>query len=240
MSKLEIKNISIVTGDKEVVRDTSFTISTSKIHVLMGPNGSGKSSLVNALLGHPRYTITKGTVRFGKKNISTLKPHEKARLGLFLSMQQIPHIDGITLIYFLHRAYQDLSGKRIPIMEFYNKTLESISAFGIPETLLKRPLNADLSGGEKKQSEIIQLLMLEPKFAFLDEIDSGVDVDSLKKVYKGITWLQKQGTGFMLITHSPDILKKIKPDVVHIMKDGSIEKSGSTELVQQIVKQGFV
>ena len=238
MNSLEIKNFTVETGGKLVASDVSFSMKSGEIHVLMGPNGSGKSSLLNGLFGHPRYKSS-GSIILGGKDIAGLPTEKKARLGLFLSMQNVPEIEGVSMLNFLHRAHVSISGKNISILEF-NKTIgERADSFGIPKEFISRKVNAGFSGGERKQSEILQLLALCPKFAFLDEIDSGVDVDSLDKVFSAVEAGKKDGIGFLLVTHYPNILKKIIPDCVHIMKGGKIVKSGGKDLALEIAEKGF-
>ena len=239
MHKLEIKNLNIETGDKKVADGISIAINSGEIHILMGPNGSGKRSLLNGIFGHPKYKITGGKIILDGKDITELSTDKKAKAGLFLSMQNVPEIAGVSILQFLHRAYRSISGKEISIIDF-NKTLgEKISSLGIGKEILRRNVNTGFSGGEKKIGELVQLAALSPKFAFLDEIDSGVDVDSMSKLFKGIEELKKEGTGFLLITHYTNILKKITPDFVHVMKNGKIVKSGGHELVSEIEEKGF-
>ena len=180
------------------------------------------------------------------EDITTLPTEKKAKRGLFLSMQYLPEVPGVTLGAFLHRAHKELTGEVVPVLEFHKRLKAKALEIGIDPTFLKRDLNAGLSGGEKKQSEILQLAVLAPKFAVLDEIDSGVDVDSLGKVFRAIELLRKQGlpagqagTGFLLITHYPNILERITPDAVHIMNQGKIVASGDAELAREVSASGF-
>lgn len=240
MSILNIQDLHVETADKaQVVKGVSMKIRPGEVHVIMGRNGSGKSSLVNAVMGHPKYTLTKGKVILGKHNVMEMSPEERARHGLFLSMQYVPQIEGITLAYFMHKVHSGLTGENPPIMDFYAEAVEKAKELGISEKLLKRPLHAGLSGGEKKQSEILQLHMIKPKFAFLDEVDSGVDVTAMKKVFTAMNKLKEEGTALILITHYPDILKRLKPDVVHIMSGGTIIETGGADLVKKIARRGF-
>lgn len=239
MNKLEIKNLSIETDGKKVTDGVSISIKSGEIHILMGPNGSGKSSLLSGIFGHPKYKITGGKIELDEKDVTELSTDKKAKEGLFLSMQNVPEITGVSILQFLHRAYRSISGKEVSIIDF-NKTLsEKIIKLGIDKEILRRNVNTGFSGGEKKIGELVQLAALSPKFAFLDEIDSGVDIDSLSKVFQGIEELKKEGTGFLLITHYTNILKKITPDFVHVMKGGKIVKSGGQELVHEIEEKGF-
>jgi Fe-S cluster assembly ATP-binding protein len=239
MSTLEIKNVSVRSGDKDIIKDVSFSVRPGEVHVIMGPNGSGKSSLANAVFGHPKYKISNGNIFFGGEDITFLRTDKKAKLGLFLSMQHLPEIDGVSLEKFLYRAYRELSEKEISPIEFHTFLGNKAKEYGFPEEFLSRHVNSGLSGGEKKQNEAFQLAFFEPKFAFLDEIDSGVDVDALEKVFATIHALRKKGTGFVLITHYGKILEKISPDTVHIMKDGKIIRSGGPELASEISEKGF-
>ncbi len=240
MQTLEIQNLNIRTDDREIVFGANLLLKEGEVHVLMGPNGCGKSTLLNAMMGHPKYTITDGTILLNEKNITDLETEQKARLGLFLSMQYLPEIAGVTMANFLYQAYKATAGDSdISTTSFYKTLEEKAKAFDINSDFLKKHVNVGLSGGEKKLSEVLQLAALEPKFAFLDEIDSGVDVDSLKKVFNAILSLQKKGTGFLLITHYSALLDHITPDFVHIMKDGRIIESGGHELVSHIVKNGY-
>jgi Fe-S cluster assembly ATP-binding protein len=237
--KLEFKNLKVETDGKVIINDLSFSVGSGEIHILMGPNGSGKSTLLNAIMGHPNNKIIGGNIKLNSKDITNMKTEEKAHSGLFLSMQYLPKIDGVTLLSFLHKSYKQITGSDIPILKFFKKMENNADNIGISKDFLSKYVNADLSGGEKKQSEILQLLALEPEFALLDEIDSGVDADSLKKVFAGIKKLADNGTGFLLVTHYSSILRYITPDVVHIIKDGEIVKSGKSELVKEIEKNGY-
>lgn len=239
MSNLDIKNLTVRTGGKTVVSDMTLHIGSGELHVLMGPNGSGKSSLLNALMGHPKYQITEGQIFLDNEDITTLATEKKAKAGLFLSLQHLPEIAGVTLTNFLHRAYKELKdGKETPL-EFYRLMEARANEFGIDPTFLKKHVNKGLSGGEKKQSEVLQLLALEPKFAFLDEIDSGVDVDAMKRIFTVIEYLRGKGVGFLLVTHYSNILKSLTPDHVHVMKDGKLVVSGGKELAEKIAHDGF-
>lgn len=240
MSVLCINKVSVTTSDNaDVVRNASFSVQSGELHIIMGKNGSGKSSLLRAVMGHPKYHISKGSIMLGPKNITKFSPEKKAAAGLFLSMQYLPSIDGITLAYFLHQVHKKAVKEPLPVMAFYTKAVEAARELGIGEELLKRPLNAGLSGGERKQSEMLQLYLTRPRFAFLDEIDSGLDVSAQEKVFGGIEKLRKEGTAFVLVTHYPEILKRVTPDRVHIMKDGTIERTGGAQLVRDIARHGF-
>ena len=235
---LEIKNIKINTGDKEIIRDVSLSLEKGSVHILMGPNGSGKSTLLNGIFGHPNNSITGGFILLDGEDITNLKTEQKARKGMFLSMQQLPKIEGVTLLQCLYIAAKKSIGN-ISIFDFHKMIKEKAEKIGINTKFLLKDINSGLSGGEKKQTEILHLMAISPKFAFLDEVDSGVDVESAKKVFGGIKILRKQGTGFVLVTHNVNVLDFIMPDKVSIMKEGRIVMSGGSELVDRINIEGF-
>jgi Fe-S cluster assembly ATP-binding protein len=237
--KLEIKNLIVQAEEKDVVRDVSFFVQSGEVHIIMGANGSGKTSLVNAIMGHPRYRITDGNILLDDEDITSLSTDKKAKKGLFLSLQHLPEIDGVSFVNFLYRSYKELTGKVTTLLEFNAFVKTEAEKYGLSPSFLKRSVNAGLSGGEKKQSEAFQLAFFKPKFAFLDEIDSGVDIDAVEKIFQVINALREKGTGFILITHYGKILEKITPDFVHIMKDGKIIRSGGPELAAEISKKGF-
>lgn len=240
MSELKVKNVIVQTGSKTIVDGASFLLKSGEIHVLMGPNGSGKSSLLNAMMGHPKYQITGGEILLDGDDITTLPTEKKARAGIFLSLQHLPEIAGVTLTNFLFRAHKSMNpNDNVTPLDFYKSLEKKASEFGIDPAFLRKHLNTGLSGGEKKQSEVLQLLALPPKFALLDEIDSGVDIDALKRVFSVIRSLKKEGVGFLLVTHYSKLLEHITPDQVHIMKDGKIVASGGGELVEKVASSGF-
>jgi Fe-S cluster assembly ATP-binding protein len=236
---LEIKNISVQADGKDVVKNVSFSVRPGEVHVLMGTNGSGKSSLVNGIMGHPKYKIAGGEIFLDDEDVTFLSTDKKAKKGLFLSLQHLPEIDGVSFTNFLYRAHKEMKGGDETLFEFHKYLSEKAAAYGLSNGFLKRSVNAGLSGGEKKQSEAFQLAFFEPKFAFLDEIDSGVDVDALDKIFHVIRELRERGTGFLLITHYGKILEKITPDYVHIMKEGRLVRSGGPELANEIAEKGF-
>jgi len=240
MNKLEIKNLKVESADGQlIVDDLSLVIQSGEIHVLMGPNGAGKSTLVNAILGHPKFKIVSGSILFNNKDITSLPTDKKAELGLLLSMQQLPEIDGVTVSNFLHKAYKNFIKEDISVIDFYKYLEDKSKSLNIDSKFLSRYLNVGFSGGEKKQGEALQLATLKPSFAFLDEIDSGVDVDSLNKVILAIKETKKDGTGFLIVTHYDRLLNKIKPDFIHVVDKGKIIKSGGHELSKEIHQKGF-
>lgn len=235
---LEIQNLHVNAAGKEIVKGLSLTINPGETHVIMGPNGAGKSTLANALLGHPKYEIN-GKILVNNKDVSKESPDQRAKDGLFLSMQYAPEIPGITVAHFLRVASGSLTGKTKNPFSFHQELLEMMKKLSMDQSFATRYLNAGFSGGEKKRTEILQLLLLNPKFAILDETDSGLDVDALKIVGNGINLYRKEDNGLLLITHYNRILEYVIPDFVHIMVDGRIVKSGGKELAKEIELGGY-
>jgi Fe-S cluster assembly ATP-binding protein len=237
---LKLTNLHISTKDgKTLSQGVSFSIEQGKVTVLMGPNGSGKSSLLYGLMGHPNYKIVDGSIAIDKDVITNIPTEEKAKRGIFLSLQHTPEVPGVTMVNFLHRAYQSLKGEQVAILDFYQKLKALAQSLTIDESFLKRELNAGFSGGEKKISEMLQMVLLSPKYALLDEIDSGVDVDALKKILAGVERVRAQGTGVLLITHYPTLLEHLRPDHVIVMAGGRVVEEGDQSLAAEILKNGF-
>ena len=238
---LEIKNlfVKLATDDKQILKDFNLNINKGEIHALMGPNGTGKSTLSKVIFNNNKYEITNGDIIFEGKSIKNLKTDEIARLGLFLSNQLPPEIDGVTTSDFLRTALNEK--KEVPLMEYINNITKASDDLHFEKDMIHRNLNKGFSGGEKKKNEILQLKILEPKFIILDEIDSGLDVDSLKIVSDNINNYLKDhtDTSVLIITHYPRILEYIKPDFVHVMTDGKITSTGSYNLALEIEKNGY-
>lgn len=239
MSKLEIKNLFVNVGDKEVLSGIDLVIKRGEIHAIMGPNGSGKSTLANVIMGHPKYKITKGEILIDGKDITNLPPNKRAEAGLFLSMQHSPEIHGVTVNNFLRNSAESLTKEKYNPIKFYNNLIEKMKQTGVNPDFVKRYLNVGFSGGEKKQMEIIHLLTIQPSYAILDEIDSGLDVDALKMVSTAIKSYHNKNNAVLLITHYNRILHEVPPDFVHIMKKGKIVESGGHELALQVESSGY-
>lgn len=241
MSVLEIKDLHVSIEDKEILKGVNLTLKTGEIAAIMGPNGTGKSTLSAAIMGNPNYEVTQGEILLDGENILDLEVDERARLGLFLAMQYPSEIPGITNAEFIRAAMN--AGKeddeKISVMDFITKLDEKMAFLGMKEEMAERYLNEGFSGGEKKRNEILQLLMLEPKFALLDEIDSGLDIDALKVVSKGVNAMRGKDFGAMIITHYQRLLNYIIPDVVHIMMDGRVVLTGGAELAARLEKEGY-
>ncbi|OGZ46618.1 MAG: Fe-S cluster assembly ATPase SufC [Candidatus Ryanbacteria bacterium RIFCSPHIGHO2_02_FULL_45_13b] len=235
---LEIKDIHIQADGKEIVHGVSLHIPEGRVVALMGPNGSGKSSLVNAVMGHPHYLITHGQVLLEGKDITRMPPHEKARNGIFLSMQNPPALSGITVSSFLRNACSALTDTVLPVLPFQNMIEVEMKKLGIDTEMAGRHVNEGFSGGEKKRLEALQLVLFKPRFALLDETDAGLDIDALRIVAESIK-RASAGMGILLITHYTRILKYLTPDEVHILRDGIITRSGDRELAEEIEKEGY-
>jgi len=240
VSDLEIRGLHVSVEGKEILKGVSLDINKNEIHALMGPNGSGKSTLAHALMGNPAYEITKGTIRLFGKDVTTLATHKRARAGLFLSFQYPEAIPGVSVSNFLRTALGSIRGKDVPVPEFLKFLKEKMDLLKIDHSFMRRYLNDGFSGGEKKRAEILQMAVLEPKIAVLDETDSGTDVDALKIISEGIKTIAKnQETGILLITHYNRILHYLTPDHVHILKDGKIVQSGGKGLALDVEKSGY-
>jgi Fe-S cluster assembly ATP-binding protein len=238
---LQINNISVSVNDKPVLYDISLNISAQAIHAIMGPNGSGKSSLAYALMGHPHYQVTAGAVFLNGVDITTMPVHERAKNGLFLSFQHPCEIPGVSVVSFLKEAYIGITGKHIAVADFQKLLLERCEQLSIAPSFIARGLNEGFSGGEKKRLELLQLLVLQPKVAILDEIDSGLDIDSLKIVAAGIELARKENPAMsiVLITHYQRILNYIIPDYVHVLCDGRIVSSGGANVARDLEEKGY-
>lgn len=228
-STLEIKDLHVSIEDKEILKGVNLTINTDEIHAIMGPNGTGKSTLSSAIMGHPSYEVTKGEVLLDGVNILELEVDERAKAGLFLAMQYPSEITGVTNADFMRSAINAKreEGQEINLMQFIKKLDKNMDFLDIDKDMAQRYLNEGFSGGEKKRNEILQLMMLEPKFAILDEIDSGLDIDALKVVSKGINQMRGENFGALMITHYQRLLNYITPDKVHVMYAGKVVKSGA-------------
>ena len=219
---LEIKNLKVEIEGKEILKGINLKLEDGKIHALMGPNGSGKSTLALALMNHPKYKITSGKIILNGKDITNLSPDEKAKKGLFLSFQNPQEIDGVTVYNFLRQALNSVSKEKVSIFEFRKLIEKKAEELGLEKEFLLRYVNAGFSGGEKKKSEILQMFVLDPSIAILDETDSGLDIDSLKTISEGIKKFTKKGKISLIITHYKRMLEYLKPDKIFIMSDGKI------------------
>lgn len=238
---LEISDLHVSTAKKEILKGVSLKIKPGEIHALMGPNGSGKSSLSMALMGHPQYQITAGKVNLDGEDITALSVDKRAKAGLFLAMQYPVAVPGVSINNFMRSAYKNLKDSSVKALTIQEKVKKELKNIKLDEKFIARSVNEGFSGGEKKKLETLQLTILEPKYAILDETDSGLDVDALKIVSKGIMKAREVNPklGILLITHYQRILRYIQPDFVHILVDGKIVKSGNKDLAEQIEEKGY-
>ena len=236
---LEIKDLCVNADEKEILKGINLNINKGEIHVIMGPNGSGKTTTANAILNNPMYTKTNGSIVFDGENITNLKTDEIARKGVFMSFQLPEEIPGVSVTNFLKYAKNKITGKPIKIFEFKDELAKYMEELNMNPKNMERSLNVGFSGGEKKKNEILQMLVLNPKLAILDETDSGLDVDAIKTVSKGIEMFKNDENAVLIITHNMKILESLKVDYVHILIDGKIVAEGGEELVQDVEENGF-
>ncbi|MFP4656624.1 MAG: Fe-S cluster assembly ATPase SufC [Candidatus Woesearchaeota archaeon] len=236
---LEVKDLKVEVEEKEIIKGLNLSLETGKINALMGPNGSGKSTLANTLMGHPKYVITSGQILLDGEDITGITPDEKAKRGLFLSFQYPLEVSGVTVTNFLMSAVENVRGEKPSMLEFKKLLDEKMDLLGIDRKFLTRYLNEGFSGGEKKRSEILQMAMLDPKVAVLDETDSGLDIDALRIVSNGIRRFMDERKSLLLITHYKRILEYIEPDKVFIMMDGKIVREGGKELAHNLEEKGY-
>ena len=241
MSSLVIQDLHVAIGEKEIVKGLSLTIQSGEVHAIMGPNGTGKSTLAKVIAGHPDYTITSGDVLLDGKSILEFEADERARAGLFLAFQYPSEIPGVSIANFLRAAVQArmAEGEEIDATAYYKRLYAKMDMLKIDRKFTSRPVNEGFSGGEKKRCEILQMAMLEPKFALMDETDSGLDIDALRIVSEGINTMRGPGLGVLLITHYQRLLNHIVPDFVHVMYDGRIVKSGDKTLALELENKGY-
>lgn len=237
---LKIENLETMIDDKKILKGLNIEIGKGEIHVIMGPNGAGKSTLANTLMGHPKYTIVKGDIIFEGEIINDLRVDERAKKGIFLSFQYPEEIPGVTVENFLRTAKGAVSGKQMSIMAFKKLLKEKIKMLDMKEEYLSRYLNEGFSGGEKKKNEILQMAVLEPKLAILDETDSGLDVDAIRIVAEGVKKIiENTDTSVLVITHHNKMLDYLRPDFVHVLIDGRIVKTGDMNLAKEIESSGY-
>ena len=236
---LKIENLHVSVGDKELLHGINLTVEKGKVHVIMGVNGAGKSTLMHAIMGNPAYKITKGRILFEGQDITELSVDKRAKLGIFLSFQSPVAVAGITMENFIRTAKTTVSGQQQKVFAFKKLLKERMNNLSMDASYAERYLNDGFSGGERKKSEILQLRLLEPKLAMLDETDSGLDVDAVRIVSKNISEYHNENNSILLITHLNQILQLIKPDVVHILIDGQIVREGGAELADEVEQNGF-
>ncbi|WP_019413392.1 Fe-S cluster assembly ATPase SufC [Paenisporosarcina sp. TG20] len=241
MSNLVIQDLHVAIDGKEILTGVNLTINTNEIHAIMGPNGTGKSTLASAIMGHPKYEVTSGSITIDGEDVLEMAVDERAQAGLFLAMQYPSEITGVTNADFIRSAINSRreEGDEISIMKFIRELDKQMGYLEMDEEMAQRYLNEGFSGGEKKRNEILQLMMLKPKFAILDEIDSGLDIDALKVVSKGINQMRGEGFGCLIITHYQRLLDYITPDHVHVIMQGRIVKSAGPELAQKLEAEGY-
>ncbi|MEX0991811.1 MAG: Fe-S cluster assembly ATPase SufC [Actinomycetota bacterium] len=238
-AKLQIIGLKAEVEGKEILKGIDLEVSQDQVHAIMGPNGSGKSTLANVVMGRPGYTVTGGKIVFKGEDITKLTADRRAQRGLFLAMQYPVEVPGVSVVNFLRTAYQAVKGEQINALAFRKHMKEKMQLLGVEDSMVARYVNQGFSGGEKKKVEILQLAVLEPEIAILDETDSGLDIDSLKAVAGGVAGLIGPDLGVLLITHYQRILNYITPDVIHVMMDGRIVKTGGKELAAELENKGY-
>jgi Fe-S cluster assembly ATP-binding protein len=236
---LQVKGLRAAVGDREILRGIDLTVRQGQIHALMGPNGSGKSTLSNVIMGRPGYRILEGSVVFNGEDMTTLTPDQRAKRGLFLAMQYPTEVPGVSVVNFLRTAYQAVKGEQISALAFRKHMKTQMDRLGIEDAMVQRYVNQGFSGGEKKRNEVLQLAVLEPAIALLDETDSGLDIDSLKLVAESVNDLAGPDLGVLIITHYQRMLNYITPAFVHVMMQGKIVRSGGPELAHQLEDKGY-
>ena len=236
---LQIKDLHAGVEGKEILKGLDLTVRKGEVHVILGPNGSGKSTLMNVIMGHPKYEMTGGSLVLEGEDIGELRAFERARRGLFLAFQTPEEIPGITVENMIRTARQMMTGEKVKLMPFRKELNAMMAELKIDPSYAQRYLNVGFSGGEKKRSEVLQLLMLQPKLALLDETDSGLDVDAVQIVSAGVSKFHTAENSCLIITHNARILDKLKVDRVHVVAQGKIVREGGAELIQQINKEGF-
>jgi len=239
VATLEVRDLHAEVEGKPILRGIDLVVRQGETHALMGPNGSGKSTLSNVIMGRPGYVATAGEVHFNGESVLALTPDQRAQRGLFLAFQYPTEVPGVSVVNFLRTAYQAVKGDQVSALAFRKHMKEKMNLLGVEDAMVNRYVNQGFSGGEKKKNEILQLAVLEPRIAILDETDSGLDIDSLKAVATGVDTLVGPGLGVLLITHYQRMLNYITPDRVHVMIQGRIVKSGGAELAKELEEKGY-
>jgi Fe-S cluster assembly ATP-binding protein len=240
---LEIKGLRAAVGGNEILKGVDLSVKAGEVHAIMGPNGSGKSTLANVLAGHPNYEVTGGTVSFEGRNLLEMKPEDRARQGIFMAFQYPVEIPGVNNTYFLRAALNAIRKSRgedeLDAVDFLGLLRERMKMVALDESLIQRPVNEGFSGGEKKRNEILQMAVLDPKLAILDETDSGLDIDALRIVADGVNRLKNERHAVLVITHYQRLLNYLIPDFVHVLVEGRIARSGGKELAEELEKKGY-
>ena len=236
---LHIENLHLSVNEKPILHNLNLTVNAGEIHVVMGPNGAGKSTLAAAIVGNPVFQVDQGSIFFEGELINDLPVFERARKGIFLSFQNPEEIPGLKVEEFLRASKEAVTGKKIPALTFHKELLRLMESLSINPEYADRSLNVGFAGGEKKKNEILQLAVLQPKLAILDETDSGLDIDATRIVFEGVAKLKTPDMGILIITHHSKVLDYLKPDYVHVLINGSLVKTGGIELVEHIQKHGY-
>jgi Fe-S cluster assembly ATP-binding protein len=236
---LDVRDLRVTVAGKEILQGLSLTVRPGEVHALMGRNGSGKSTLSAAIMGHPRYEVTGGSIRYKGADLTALPVHERARQGVFLCFQYPMALPGVQVVNFLRQSVKAVRGGEVPAKEFRPLVKKHLEALGIPQQFMSRYVNDGFSGGEKKRMEILHMLLLEPALAVLDETDSGLDIDALKVVADGINRLRSKDRGVLLVTHYQRILDLVVPDRVHVLLGGRIVRSGGPDLARELERRGY-
>lgn len=236
---LQIEDLHVSAGDFEILKGVDLTVRRGEIHALMGPNGSGKSTLASVLLGHPAYQVTRGRVLYKGEDIVEMPPTDRGAAGMFLAFQHPEAIPGVSVLQFLRQALSNRTGVDLTVLEVRLKVMDAMKELGIESSFADRYLNEGFSGGERKRNEVLQMAVLQPELAVMDETDSGLDIDALRTVADGVNKLTSPERGFLIITHYQRLLDYVTPDVVHIFLDGRIVESGGSELAARLEEQGY-